>query len=525
MMVPPILPVSSWQGQSPTRPDPSVYRRPDGGDYEQLIAEIINAGGGAATTFSLINDDANIPGAPVYLKPNGHVGLAKADDESTTNVLGVIDTAGLVQVSSTLTLTTAQWDALTGQVGGLTVGKWYWLSDTVAGKLTDFEPEVLGHYRVALLYGLSTTEALVAINAPVHIVVSLFVSGSDTLAIDEVITVNHIAALSVSDSLSIVDSVAFKHPIFLSVTDTLSIVDTPTEVLLPPRFIYFNDASTSLISESKADGTSINSITTDQQDPVVAVAADPTNDLVYWVSFNPNVTARLGLARLGIMRLGLLQTNQLRYVGFAGGSSIGSTIPLKSYPITGLVVDYANQYIWQLGGASSQALWANQYNSDGTQGAASGNPYTPVGTPGGLAIDRFNSFAGHSPVLYIADNGIPGVVRASVNYSNLSSLVSNTTVYTPSGTLGPVACDGLNGVLFVVDGTKIYSMGLTGFNPTLVVNVGSTVGALFADRYTQKLYYQYGNKVVQSNYDGSSPVTILNTPDVSNANNGFVLAP
>lgn len=508
---------SPWQGQSPTRPDPTTYRHADGGDYEQLVFEITNARGQISLSFPI--DGSSIPGTPVYLESTQRVNTAKADSITTTNVLGLVNNEGLIQVNGTLTLTTAQWDFITSGSGGLTTGTWYWLSDKVAGKLVTIEPETLGHFSVAILYALSATEALIQINAPDFIVESLFASVRDTLALIDSGTTTHVAGVLLVDGLSIIVSGGGIREADTSGSTTLSIVDTATAIDFPPSFIYFEDLANSLISKSNFDGTGITSIGTDLQDTVIDVGADPINSLIYWIS--DDSSAQLGQLRavLGQMRLGEMPYH-LRYVPFAGGPSTLSTIPVQG--TFGLVLDYNNRWIFQYG---VNGLFANQYNADGSQAAGNGNPFTPVGTPGGIAIDKVSTFAGFSPVLYLADNGIPGVVRASVNYADLTTLNGNTTVYIPSGVLGLIACDEINGVLFVMDGTKLMRMSLSGFNPTLVSNVGSTVNALFVDKGQQKVYYEYGNKVVQSNYDGTGAVTVLTSTNTLNANSGYGMAP
>lgn len=509
-----------WSGQSPTRPDPNVYRRPDGADYIQLVYEINTNSGGASglIVLSLPIDGLAAPGTPVYLETTGHVTAAKADSLVTTNVLGLINSDGKIQVNGTLTLTTLQWDFITGGSGGLNIGTWYWLSDKNAGKLVTIEPEVLGHYSVGLVYALSTTEALILINAPDFIVESLLVSIVDVVSITDNATTASITRTSAADSLTIVDSCLELHVLIEDISSILTIIDTATAVDFPPSFIYFEDFATSKISQSNFDGSSITAITTDLQQSVIKLGADPINNLVFWIS---DASAQLGTveSRLGGIRLGIIPF-VLRYVPFAGGISTVSTI--SALGVDGFVLDYNTRWIYQY---SMTGLWLNHYNADGTAAAQNGNPFVASGMPTGLAIDLVNTFAGFSPVVYLGDMGIPGVVRASVNYADLTTLHGNTTVYTPSGTLGVMACDDMNGTLFVMDGTKLMRMGLTGFNPTLVVNVGSIVNALFVDKSRQKVYYEYGNKVVQSNYDGTGAITVLTNTNTANVNSGYGMAP
>ena len=75
------------------------------------------------------NAGAIVIGQAVYVDGAGTVDLAQADAAGTKDVLGlVVDTtiaaaaAGGVITTGILTATTGEWDAVTGQVGGLTSG-------------------------------------------------------------------------------------------------------------------------------------------------------------------------------------------------------------------------------------------------------------------------------------------------------------------------------------------------------------------------------------------------------------------
>lgn len=101
-----------------------------------------------AFTTSLVNDNASTArgGAPVYVKSNGHIDLAKADSDSTANAIalviggigsgepGEVRTAGLLELESVL------WDLITGATGGLTPGSVYWVSPFTAGRLVTTQP-------------------------------------------------------------------------------------------------------------------------------------------------------------------------------------------------------------------------------------------------------------------------------------------------------------------------------------------------------------------------------------------------
>ena len=86
------------------------------------------------------------PGAPVYVSAGSTVLLARANAVGTAVVVGLAcatiatSGSGFVAPSGLLTLTTGQWDAVTGQTGGLTPGSTYYLDTATAGKLTATMP-------------------------------------------------------------------------------------------------------------------------------------------------------------------------------------------------------------------------------------------------------------------------------------------------------------------------------------------------------------------------------------------------
>lgn len=102
-------------------------------------------------------------GRAVYPGGSGFL-LAQSNASATKNVVGLVrDTAissnasGNIQSDGVLTATAAQWDAVTGQTGGLTPGAIYYLSATTAGAITATAPTVAGQYVVQVGIALSTT--------------------------------------------------------------------------------------------------------------------------------------------------------------------------------------------------------------------------------------------------------------------------------------------------------------------------------------------------------------------------------
>lgn len=89
---------------------------------------------------------------------------ALATSASRQKVIGLAKTAievdgfGLIQIADVLKLTTAEWDAVTGDSGGLTAGARYFLSAATTGKMSVTPPSTDGQYIVRVGWALSTTE-------------------------------------------------------------------------------------------------------------------------------------------------------------------------------------------------------------------------------------------------------------------------------------------------------------------------------------------------------------------------------
>jgi|SRR5579863_161681 len=105
-----------------------------------------------------------IAGQVVYSQAADTVDQAQANAAGTSIVLGLATTAitsataGIIQTSGVLALTTAQWDAVFGTTGGLTFGTTYYLSADTAGLGTSTAPSTVGQYVVILGEAISTTE-------------------------------------------------------------------------------------------------------------------------------------------------------------------------------------------------------------------------------------------------------------------------------------------------------------------------------------------------------------------------------
>lgn len=115
-------------------------------------------------------------GQPVYNDGAGTVDLAQADAIGTVEVLGLVKAAtivaaasGAIQTDGILAATTAQWDAITGDVGGLTPGSVYFLDPNTPGNITLTAPTAVGDFVVRLGKAVSTTELEITILQPIEL--------------------------------------------------------------------------------------------------------------------------------------------------------------------------------------------------------------------------------------------------------------------------------------------------------------------------------------------------------------------
>jgi hypothetical protein len=109
-------------------------------------------------------------GQAVYVDGAGTVDLAQADAAGTKDVLGLVAdvtivaaASGGIQTDGVLAATTGQWDAVTGQVGGLTAGSKYYLDAATAGSLTATPPSGAGEFVAPIGIAMSTTEMEITI--------------------------------------------------------------------------------------------------------------------------------------------------------------------------------------------------------------------------------------------------------------------------------------------------------------------------------------------------------------------------
>lgn len=122
------------------------------------------------------NAGAVIIGSPVYTDGAGTVDLAQADAVATVEVLGLVRAltiaaaaSGAIQTDGILVATTAQWDVITGDIGGLTPGSVYFLDPDTAGKITKVAPTSVGDFVVRLGKAISTLELEITILQPIEL--------------------------------------------------------------------------------------------------------------------------------------------------------------------------------------------------------------------------------------------------------------------------------------------------------------------------------------------------------------------
>lgn len=110
-----------------------------------------------------------LPGTPVASQ-GGQLRLGDATSQALSEIVGLVAVATAATLtthfvpSGMMTLTTAEWDAVTGETGGLSDGD-YFLSAT-PGRLTRIAPLALGSSQVPIGRSLASDSMIVAILRP-----------------------------------------------------------------------------------------------------------------------------------------------------------------------------------------------------------------------------------------------------------------------------------------------------------------------------------------------------------------------
>lgn len=170
------FPTAIWDGSSASRDDVSKDQSPDFRDWDQIVAEVkamqeamdkaaADTDGDNLLTVPNGSGGALVVGTPVYMLADG-TGAQKADCNGAAparNVCGLLKVGRsgsggnvTLQQEGDMTLTTAEWDAITGDTGGLVPFTEYYLSAT-AGGLTATVPATTGDNVVVVGIAKSAT--------------------------------------------------------------------------------------------------------------------------------------------------------------------------------------------------------------------------------------------------------------------------------------------------------------------------------------------------------------------------------
>lgn len=134
------------------------------------VAVVTIGGGGTNPSDVEVNLNTEVvPGNAVYVPSSGHAALAIASgSDIQANVLGLATEAGIgagiVRTAGPLTLTLAQWNAITGSSTGLQSGEIYYLDPDIAGHLTLDPPSLAGQIAAPLGLAMSTTTLIINIS-------------------------------------------------------------------------------------------------------------------------------------------------------------------------------------------------------------------------------------------------------------------------------------------------------------------------------------------------------------------------
>ena len=132
-------------------------------------------GDGSGSSISIQTDSDLIPGSAVYVTNTTRLELAAATGLPAAKMVAIATTATLTgfaadaQTQDVLTLTAGQWDAVTGDVGGLLAGETYYLGIT-PGSITTTAPVLPGSaYNTRVGVALTDTMLDIKIRAPMKL--------------------------------------------------------------------------------------------------------------------------------------------------------------------------------------------------------------------------------------------------------------------------------------------------------------------------------------------------------------------
>lgn len=151
---------------------PGTYNSVTTDAWGRVISGSTSSASSLSDNFTNGEAGAIAIGRAVYSSAADAVKLANANALGTKDVVGLVGAvsissgaAGAIVSEGILAATTAQWDAVTGQTGGLTFGARYFLSNATAGALTTTAPT--SGYIAPVGIGQSTTKMRVLIGTTI----------------------------------------------------------------------------------------------------------------------------------------------------------------------------------------------------------------------------------------------------------------------------------------------------------------------------------------------------------------------
>jgi hypothetical protein len=142
--------------------------------YGRLTSAANGVGGFGPTTNLTNNEVSSVPlCSVVFTDTAGGFKKANANAVGTSLVTGILTTttasaaSGAVATSGEMSATTLEWDAITGQTGGLTLNAVYFLDNVTAGKLTTTIPG--SGFLIAVGKAVSTTKFIVNIGPRIQL--------------------------------------------------------------------------------------------------------------------------------------------------------------------------------------------------------------------------------------------------------------------------------------------------------------------------------------------------------------------
>jgi len=155
---------------------PGTYNSVTVDTYGRVTAGSVASATVDSTVVALQNNQgaATAIGRAVYTDASGTVKLAQSNAAGTSKVTGLqldvnVNAAatGNYVTEGVVTATTVQWDAVTGQAGGLTPDAYYYLSGSTAGAITPTAPTT--NYLCRIGKAVSTTKMLVRVEPRVRL--------------------------------------------------------------------------------------------------------------------------------------------------------------------------------------------------------------------------------------------------------------------------------------------------------------------------------------------------------------------